>query len=115
VGWLGVGVIVGGLVTLGVMWLGQTMPAAPATPIELGVVGLLLAGAFALSFLLLESDWRSGWLSIGVIVGGLVTLGVVVVGGLVTLPAAPIEIVVGLGGAGLLLAWAVALSFLWLE
>jgi hypothetical protein len=113
--WLSVGVIVGGLVTLGGMWLGQTMPADPATPIELGVVGLLLAGAFALSFLLLESDWRSGWLSVGVIVGGLVTLGVVVVGGLVTLPAAPIEIVVGLGGAGLFLAWAVALSFLWLE
>jgi WD40 repeat protein len=37
VGWLGVGVIVGGLVTLGVMWLGQTMPAAPAAPIEIVV------------------------------------------------------------------------------
>jgi hypothetical protein len=118
--WLGVGVIVGGLVTLGGMWLGQTMPAAPATPIELGVVGLLPAGAVALSFLLLESgDRRLGWLSVGVIVGGLVTLGVVIagriVGRLVTLPAAPIEIVVWLGVVGLLLVGVVAMSFLWLE
>ena len=85
VGWLGVGVIVGEFVTLGVMWLRQTMPAAPATPVEivvwLGVFVLLLAGgAGALSFLLLESgDRHSGWLSVGVIVGVLVTLGVVLV------------------------------------
>ena len=85
VGWLGVGVFLGGLATLGGMWLGQTMPAAPATPVEivvlLGVFVLLLAGgAGALSFLLLESgDRHSGWLSVGVIVGVLVTLGVVLV------------------------------------
>jgi hypothetical protein len=63
VGWLGVGVIVGGLVTLGVvlvtlggMWLlRQTMPAALAAPIAivvwLGVVGLLAAEAVALGVL----------------------------------------------------------------
>ena len=90
-GWLGVGVIVGGLVMLGVvlvmlgvMWLGQTMPAALAAPIaivvSLGVVGLLLAEAVALSFLWLElGDRHSGWLSVGAIVVALVTLGVVLV------------------------------------
>jgi hypothetical protein len=127
VGWLGVGVIVGGLVTLGVvlvmlggMWLlRQTMPAALAEPIAFAVslAGPLLAEAVALSFLLPESgDRHLGWLSVGVIVGGLVTLGGMWLGQ--TMPAAlaaPIEFVVGLGVVGLLAAEVVALSFLWLE
>jgi hypothetical protein len=127
VGWLGVGVIVGGLVTLGVvlvmlggMWLlRQTMPAALAAPIAFAVslAGPLLAEAVALSFLLPESgDRHLGWLSVGVIVGGLVTLGGMWLGQ--TMPAAlaaPIEFVVGLGVVGLLAAEVVALSFLWLE
>ena len=126
-GWLGVGVIVGGLVTLGVvlvmlggMWLlRQTMPAALAAPIAFAVslAGPLLAEAVALSFLLPESgDRHLGWLSVGVIVGGLVTLGGMWLGQ--TMPAAlaaPIEFVVGLGVVGLLAAEVVALSFLWLE
>ena len=128
VGWLGVGVIVGGLVTLGVvlftlgvMWLGQTMPAALAAPIaivvSLGVVGLLIAKAVELSSLWLESgDRHLGWLSVGVIVGWLFTLGGMWRGQ--TMPAAlaaPIEIVVQLGVVGLLIAEAFALSFLLLE
>ena len=129
-GWLGVGVIVGGLVTLGGMsvtlggmWLEQTMPAAPAAPIaiaivvSLGVVGLLIAKAVELSSLWLESgDRHLGWLSVGVIVGWLFTLGGMWRGQ--TMPAAlaaPIEIVVQLGVVGLLIAEAFALSFLLLE
>jgi len=45
-----------------------------------GVFVLLIAEAVTLSFLLLESgDRHSRWLSVGVIVGVLVTLGVVLV------------------------------------
>ena len=130
VGWLGVGVIVGGLVMLGVvlvmlggMWSGQTMPAASAAPIaiaivaSLGVVGLLIAGAVALNSLLLESgDRHLGWLSVGVIVGGLFTLGVMWLGQkMPAAPATPVEIFVWLGVIGLLAAGAVALIFLWPE
>ena len=129
-GWLGVGVIVGGLVMLGVvlvmlggMWSGQTMPAASAAPIaiaivaSLGVVGLLIAGAVALNSLLLESgDRHLGWLSVGVIVGGLFTLGVMWLGQkMPAAPATPVEIFVWLGVIGLLAAGAIALSVLWRE
>jgi hypothetical protein len=127
VGWLGVGVIVGGLVTLGVvlvmlggMWLlRQTMPAALAAPIAFAVslAGPLLAEAVALSFLLPESgDRHLGWLSVGVIVGGLFTLGVMWLGQkMPAAPATPVEIFVWLGVIGLLAAGAVALIFLWPE